>query len=115
MITGFNSEVRYNDITFHIQTEDRGKKAARIDTIIYKSGGAIVHKKRIYYDDILNSDCLEQAVKELMREIHQRTIKEVQKGLWLLDPDKIPSVSLEDVILKYLLGVDPFNFERSHH
>ncbi len=102
MITGFNTEVKYNDTVFHIQTEDRGLKAARIDTIIYRSGGAVVHRKKISYQDILSSECLSEAIKELMEEIHQRTIHEVLKGLWMLPPSKIPSRSFQDVVMRYL-------------
>ena len=102
MITGFNSEARYKDVIFHVQTEDRGKRAARIDTIIYRSGGAVVRRKTISYKDILNSDLLETAIKELMEEIHHSTIREVEHGLWTLGSDYTTTKTLRSVLLKYL-------------
>jgi len=103
MITGFNSEIRFGDTTYHVQTEDRGKKAGRIDTIIYRSGGAVIHRKQIFYKDILNCSCVEETVRELMEEVHALTINEIKKGLWTLGAEAIPDVSVQDVLRKYLL------------
>ena len=102
MITGFNSEVAYNGMVFHVQTEDRGRKAARIDTIIYKSGGAVVYKKQIFYRDILDSDNLEQAIREIMEETHERTIGEIKRGLWTLGKDAVPKRSFRSIVGRYL-------------
>jgi hypothetical protein len=103
MITGFNTEVKFKNTVYHVQTEDRGVKAARIDTIIYRSGGAIVHKKQVFYSDILACECLDQAVQEMMSEIHSRTTNEIQKGLWTLSEESIPAVSTRDTLRKFLL------------
>ncbi|HPQ40728.1 MAG TPA: hypothetical protein PLV45_10175 [bacterium] len=102
MITGYNSQEKYNGQTFHVQTEDRGRKAARIDTIIYRSGGAIVHRKKILYDDIIESENLTEIVQELMNEIHQKTLNEVRKGLWTRGKDSVPAKSFRETILRYL-------------
>lgn len=104
MITGFNSEVTFNDIVFHIQTEDRGLKAGRIDTIIYRSGGAIVHRKQIFYKDIVESECLNVAIEEIMREIHDKTIDEVRKGLWTVGASIVPKQSFRECITSVLTG-----------
>jgi hypothetical protein len=103
MITGFNSEEKFAGQTFHIQTEDRGLKAARIDTIIYRSGGAIVHRKKISYKDIIECDNLQDIVRELMDEIHKKTINEVRKGLWTLGKESVPDVSFRETVMRYLL------------
>ena len=103
MITGFNSEVTFNEITFHVQTEDRGRKAGRIDTIIYRSGGVIVHRKQIFYKDILKSEVLDDAIRELMEDIHRRTLIEVRKGLWTIGAEAVPEKSFRDALAKYLL------------
>ncbi|MBN1296126.1 hypothetical protein JXA80_05050 [bacterium] len=102
MITGYNSQEKYNGQTFHVQTEDRGRKAARIDTIIYRSGGAIVHRKKIAYQDILECDALDEIIQELMRDLHQKTLNEVRKGLWTRGKDAVPELSFREKILRYL-------------
>ncbi len=103
MITGFNSEEKFGGQTFHIQTEDRGLKAARIDTIIYRSGGAIVHRKKVSYQDIIASENLEEVIRELMEEIHKKTINEVRKGLWTLGREFVPKVSFKETVIRYLI------------
>ncbi len=103
MITGFNTEQRYKEEVFHIQTEDRGLKAARIDTIIYRSGGSVVHRKKLSYQDILKCEGLEQIVQELMKEIHDRTINEVKKGLWTNTSSREPKKSFEETVVRYMV------------
>ncbi|MBN1356357.1 hypothetical protein JXA40_08865 [bacterium] len=95
--------MKFKDTVFHIQTEDRGLKAARIDTIIYKSGGAIVHRKQVFYRDILNCECLGKAIQELMSEIHTRTTQEIRKGLWSREGATPPDTSLRDILSKYII------------
>jgi hypothetical protein len=103
MITGYNSEVKYGHHSFHIQTEDRGLKAARIDTIIYRSGGAILHRKQISYKDITACDNVQEIVRDLMSEIHNKTINEVRKGLWMRGKTAVPDHSFHDTVMHYLL------------
>lgn len=102
MITGFNSEITFEDITYHVQTEDRGLKAARIDTIIYKSGGAIVHRKQIFYKDIIGCNDFELAVRELMEELHEKTINEIRRGLWTIGINAVPVKSFKETMIKLL-------------
>jgi hypothetical protein len=103
MITGFNTEQRYEDESFHVQTEDRGLRAARIDTIIYRSGGSVVHRKKLSYRDILNCEGLDQIIRELMEEIHFRTIHEVTKGLWSGKSRLAPEKSFEETVTRYFV------------
>lgn len=103
MITGFNSQVKYGLKTFHVQTEDRGKKAARIDTIIYRSGGAIVHRKKIDYSDVLECENLETIVRDLMKELHDKTLNEVQKGLWTRGKESVSARSFKETVIEYLI------------
>jgi len=102
MITGFNSQEKYGTQTFHVQTEDRGVKVARIDTIIYRSGGAVVHRKKISYDDIVNCEGLGEIVQELMKDIHEKTLMEVRKGLWDRGKKCVPAESFKEKVYYYL-------------
>ena len=38
MITGFNSDVKYRGLVYHVQTEDKGAENPLIETLIYKGG-----------------------------------------------------------------------------
>ena len=38
MITGFNTDVKYRGVVYHVQTEDKGEGNPMIETLIYKGG-----------------------------------------------------------------------------
>ncbi len=76
MIPGFNHNLKYKDIVFHIQTEDSGVTNPHIITHIF-IGGNIVATKKTNYDDIIKADRMEDVVREIMEDQH----KEVMRGL----------------------------------
>lgn len=108
MITGFNTDIKVKNTVFHVQTEDRGRQAPRIETIVYHKG-AILENRRISYEDVVNcKDLLPDVVRTLMEEQHAQTIEEVKAGQFL---DLVAGAkkggarkgpSLEEVIIKYL-------------
>jgi hypothetical protein len=55
MIFGRNSNLKHGDVTFHIQTEDRGASHALIDTVVYYQG-RVVHRRENNYFDLLPLD-----------------------------------------------------------
>ncbi len=96
MIPGFNHNVRYKGILYHVQTEDSGVDNPVITTLLYKSG-TILSSKRTSYSDILNSDKMDEVVKEIMKEQHKMMLYDLKNGVF--DGDKeIPKVDIpEDV------------------
>ena len=38
MITGFNTDVKYKGVIYHVQTEDKGTTNPLIETLIYRGG-----------------------------------------------------------------------------
>ena len=52
MITGYNTEVEYDGVVYHIQTEDKGLQTPLILSLVY-SGGAILASRRTPYDDLI--------------------------------------------------------------
>ena len=50
MITGFNTDVKYRGVVYHVQTEDKGPQNPLIETLIYK-GGEILGSRRLPYAD----------------------------------------------------------------
>jgi hypothetical protein len=38
VITGFNTDVKYRGVVYHVQTEDKGTQNPLIETLIYKGG-----------------------------------------------------------------------------
>ncbi|MES1243218.1 MAG: hypothetical protein ABUT39_16515 [Acidobacteriota bacterium] len=53
MITGYNTDVRHNDVVFHVQTEDKGLGNPFIESLVYV-GGQVLASKRSNYADLLS-------------------------------------------------------------
>ena len=79
MIPGFNHNIRYRGVLYHIQTEDSGIENPVVTTLLYK-GGTILSSKRTSYSDIVSSDKMEEVVREIMKEQHKGMIKELLAG-----------------------------------
>ena len=106
MITGFNTDVEYNGVTFHVQTEDKGVENPVIESLIYK-GGEILVSRKLPYSKVLENGYDEKAVIKLMEDQHRQMIDEVRRGMFIspnpLDDETLQTdQSLDQVILNYL-------------
>ena len=54
MITGFNTDIEYEGVTYHVQTEDKGLETPLILSLVYDRG-TILASKRSPYEDLLNN------------------------------------------------------------
>ena len=90
MITGFNTDVKYGDTVYHVQTEDKGVKNPLILSLIYVKG-TILDAFRIRYNDFLASDRFSEALLQKILEFQHRQIVgaikrgKYQKGMALED------------------------------
>lgn len=79
MIVGFNHNVLYLGVGFHVQTEDGGLKSPSLVTLLYH-GGIIVSSQKTSYADILGVDNLNQVVEDLAKEQHKGMLRRLTKG-----------------------------------
>ncbi len=79
MIVGFNHNVLYRGVGFHVQTEDSGLKSPSLVTLLYH-GGIIVSSQKTSYADILGIDNLSHVVEELAKEQHKGMLRRLTKG-----------------------------------
>jgi hypothetical protein len=78
MVTGFNTDIKFNNIVFHIQTEPR--KDAGIETTVYVRG-AVIHKLKTSYLDAMNTPGFaEDAVKKILEDQHRQVIAKIRGG-----------------------------------
>ncbi len=113
MITGHNTDITYNGIVYHVQTEDKGKANPTVETLVYK-GGEILDARRTNYSHIVADGYDEQKIISLIEEQHRTVISEIRGGKY--DKTKAPGAaadplaeaigdnkkSLDQVILDYL-------------
>jgi len=103
MITGFNTDVRYRGLVYHVQTEDKGPENPLIETLIYK-GGEILGSRRLPYADVLSDRSDEASISKLMEDQHKGMIMEVKRGKFdpAGDQTVMEDLSLDELVLAYL-------------
>lgn len=77
MITGYNTDVKHNDLVFHVQTEDKGTGNPFIETLIYV-GGQVLAAKRTSYAELLQNGADKQAVGQVMDRQHRTMIAAIK-------------------------------------
>ena len=78
MLMGFNTDVDHEGVVYHVQTEPR--KDAGIDTTVYMRG-AVVHKFKTSYRDLLNSPGFSQdKLKRRLEDQHRLIICRIRTG-----------------------------------
>ncbi|MCP9493549.1 MAG: hypothetical protein MSG64_03740 [Pyrinomonadaceae bacterium MAG19_C2-C3] len=79
MITGFNTDVEHDGITYHVQTEDKGLQSPLILTLVYH-GGAILAARRTPYDDLIGSGFQESTLAERLARQHKLICAAIKVG-----------------------------------
>jgi len=79
VITGFNTDIEYQGITYHVQTEDKGVATPLILSLVYDRG-TILASKRSPYDDLLAEGFDEKALTERLQKQHKLICAAVRAG-----------------------------------
>jgi hypothetical protein len=79
VITGFNTDIEYEGITYHVQTEDKGTATPLILTLVYDRG-TILASKRSPYEDLLTGDFDEKVLTERLKKQHKLMCGAIRAG-----------------------------------
>jgi hypothetical protein len=79
MLTGYNTDFKFQGKIYHVQTEDGGANSPYITSLLYLQG-AILASRKTSYADILKADCLDEVVRDLMMEQHKQMIRDLMQG-----------------------------------
>ncbi len=79
MITGFNTDIEYDGVVYHVQTEDKGLDSPLILSLVY-SGGAILASKRSRYEDLIASGFDEAVLSERLKRQHRLICAAINAG-----------------------------------
>ena len=79
MLTGYNTDFKFQGKVYHCQTEDGGVNSPYITSLLYLQG-AILASRKTSYADILKADCLDEVVRALMMEQHKQMIRDLMHG-----------------------------------
>jgi len=78
MITGYNTDVRHNEVVFHVQTEDKGIANPFIESMVYV-GGQVLATRRASYAELL-TEGKEKDILALMDHQHRTMIAAIRHG-----------------------------------
>ncbi len=85
MEKGFNSDVVFKGMNFHVQTEDWGQQNPFIVSRVYQSG-AVIKSIKTSYSEVLGPsrfvrpDALSPAIRLALREQHQKILDLLLSG-----------------------------------
>ncbi|CAN5819220.1 hypothetical protein BH11MYX3_BH11MYX3_24960 [soil metagenome] len=88
-ILGYNHNVLYRGLVFHVQTEDSGQASPHLFTHLFH-GGVIISTRKLVYD----AGSAEESIKGLMQAQHKVVLKDLKKG------------TFDDKIDVYLVGTE---------
>ena len=79
VLIGFNTNIKYDENTYHIQTEDNGLDNPVIISLLYLQG-EIIATKKIGYAAIAAEADHKEKIKRLMTKQHSSMIEELLAG-----------------------------------
>ena len=79
MITGFNTDIEYDGVTYHVQTEDKGLDTPLILSLVYNRG-TILASKRSPYNDLLLGKFNEKELSDRLQRQHKLICAAIRAG-----------------------------------
>ena len=79
MITGYNTDVRYREKVFHVQTEDKGLSNPTIESVVYH-GGQVLFAKRSSYEDLVEQGTGPEGIASRIEHQHRMMIAAIKTG-----------------------------------
>jgi hypothetical protein len=79
LLTGYNTDVRFEGQTYHVQSEDRGRANPVLESLVY-CGGQILHQERTAYDDLVSQGATEAAVAAVLERQHRDLVRRARHG-----------------------------------
>jgi hypothetical protein len=80
VISGFNTDVSFDNVVYHVQTEDKGLRSRLIVSLVY-DGGTILASKRASYEDLASAAAFnESELAERLQKQHKLICAAVKAG-----------------------------------
>lgn len=79
MISGFNTDIAYQGVVYHVQTEDKGLETPLILSLVY-TGGQILASKRTPYADLVAAGFDEKILAERLSRQHKLICAAIKMG-----------------------------------
>lgn len=79
VLTGYNTDIKHDGTTYHVQTEDKGRSKPVIESLVY-ARGEILYSKRTSYQDLVDQNVDNDAIAALMERQHTAIGEAIRRG-----------------------------------
>ena len=79
VISGFNTDISHDGVTYHVQTEDKGLDSPFVLSLVYK-GGTILASKRSPYEDLIEKGFDETELEMRLQRQHKLICAAIRAG-----------------------------------
>jgi len=79
VLTGYNTDIEHDGVTYHVQTEDKGRSNPFVESLVY-ARGEILYSRRTPYHDLVEEDVDAKAVSSLMERQHRTIVEAIRRG-----------------------------------
>ncbi|MCS7080990.1 MAG: hypothetical protein NZ585_13195 [Chloracidobacterium sp.] len=79
MLTGFNTDITYDGVVYHVQTEDKGPANPLILSLVYV-GGQVLAAKRTYYTKDLEEGATPADLQKKLEKQHKAILALIARG-----------------------------------
>lgn len=80
MLTGYNQDVQAGDELLHVQTEDKGREKALLETLVYRGGTIIAAKRTSYAEQLTAGTLTDVGLGEMIKKQHQIIVAILKAG-----------------------------------
>lgn len=88
-MSGKQTDIKHKGSTLFVQTQDKGRKAQYVESLVYVSGKVLVSRKT-FYTSLLNVDNLKANIQDIIGSQHKKVLEDISSGQFdhLLAPEK---------------------------
>ncbi len=79
MLTGFNTDISYEGVVYHVQTEDKGPENPMLLSLVYVRGEILAAKRTYYAKDIEAGVSMDEIQKKLEKQ-HKAILALINRG-----------------------------------
>ncbi len=79
MIFGFNTDVKYGETVYHVQSE-ANSSAQLLLTTIFVQGRCVGKKSSSYAEQASQAESTDEKIHELLKEQHKRVLEAIREG-----------------------------------
>ena len=79
VLTGFNTDIEHAGVTYHVQTEDKGRANPFVESLVC-ARGEILYSRRTSYQGLVDQKVDRKALASLLERQHRSIVEAIRRG-----------------------------------